>query len=226
MVAAEHDFPVRPLPVPTPNDDVGAAAYPPCPAMELFIQRALAVRPDLALTPANRAAIAQICIRLEGLPLAIELAATRTKLLSPPAIAARLERRLPLLTTGGRNLPPRHQTLRAALAWSYDLLACDVQALFRRLAVFTGGFTLDAAAAVVAEDDARASDLALLNRLAVLVDHSLLEREDQTDGEPRFAMLETVREHGAELMAAAGETPVLESKTLWGRRAGPVARRL
>ena len=113
------------------------------PAIELFLQRARAVEPDLDLTPANLSAIAEICRRLDGLPLAIELAAARVATLSPEALLRRLEYRLPLLTRGARNLPPRQRTLHTAIAWSYDLLTPDEQALFRRLSVFAGGFPLD-----------------------------------------------------------------------------------
>src|SRR5688500_3771209 len=118
-------------------------------AMQLFVDRAQAIQEDFVLSPENAPVIDAICRRLDGLPLAIELAAARLKVLPLPALLSRLERRLPLLTGGGRDLPARQQTMRDAIAWSYDLLSAPEQALFRRLAVFTGGFTLEAAEAVI-----------------------------------------------------------------------------
>jgi predicted ATPase len=144
----------------------------PAPAVSLFVQRAQAVAPDFHLTRDNAGTVAEICARLDGLPLAIELAATRTKLLSPQAILARLSHRLDLLTGGARDLPDRHQTLRAALAWSYDLLASAEQALFRRLGVFASGCTAEAAEAIAGN-----LGLSRLDGLATLLDHSLLRRD-------------------------------------------------
>lgn len=208
-IAAEREYPVAPLPVPEGVSGLSRVSLPA--SVELFMQRAQVVRPDLEKTATNLAAIAEICRRLDGLPLAIELAAARCRLLSPQAIAARLERRLPLLTGGARDAPARHQTLRAALAWSYDLLAVDAQLLFRRLSVFSGGFSLDAAAALDVTGGP-GSEAFLLDRLSLLVSHSLLGRQDGGDGEPRFAMLETVREYGAELLEAAGDLAATAAK--------------
>jgi tetratricopeptide (TPR) repeat protein len=168
------------------------------------------VRPDLDVTPENLETIARICTRLDGLPLAIELAAARSKLLSPRAIVSRLDRRLPLLTWGPSDAPERHQALRATIAWSYDLLDIESQRLFRRLAVFAGGFTLQAATAVPAFDHAPPSEIDLLDRIALLVDRSVLIRDDEDHGEPRFRMLETLREFGIEQLVAYGEREATE----------------
>jgi len=172
-------------------------------AVRLFVERARAVREAFALTPATAPVVAAICRRLDGLPLAIELAAARIKVLPPAALLARLERRLPLLTGGARDAPPRQQTMRNAIAWSHDLLSMDEQALFRRLTVFVGGFTLEAAEAVAggAEDPG----LAVLDGVASLLDKSLLREEDGPSGEARYLMLETVREYGLDQLAASGE---------------------
>jgi tetratricopeptide (TPR) repeat protein len=161
------------------------------------------VHPEFAVTNENAPAVAAICHRLEGLPLAIELAAARSKLLSPEALLGRLARRLPLLVGGARDLPARHQTLRAAIAWSYDLLTEAEQRLFRRLAVFVGGCTLEAAE-TVAEGG--------LDLLASLVDKSLLRAEEATGGERRLGMLETIREFAQECLAASGESEALRRR--------------
>ena len=157
--------------------------------------------------------MAEICVRLDGLPLAIELAAARIKLLPPQAMLARLGRRLELLRGGARDVPDRHQTLRHAIAWSYDLLEAGEQALFRRLAVFAGGCTLEAAEAVCqAVHDPAAGpgqSLEVLDGVASLVDKSLLRQQEQASGEPRFRMLETIREYGLECLTASGEEPAV-----------------
>jgi predicted ATPase/DNA-binding CsgD family transcriptional regulator len=221
----EHELPVPPLALPDltrlgPAEEVAKA-----PAVGLFLQRAQAVRHDFRLTAENAPAVAEICVRLDGLPLAIELAAARVRLLSPRAILARLDPRLELLTGGGRDQPPRHQTMRAALRWSYDLLDAPQRALFRRLGVFAGGWSLAAAAAVasggagergVTEDDGPGTGPPsapppapplgpLLDRLTALVDQGLVRQEALPDGEPRFGMLETLREFAAERLHACGE---------------------
>ena len=181
--------------------------------MALFIQRALAVKPDFRVDNANAPAVAEICVRLDGLPLAIELAAARIKLFPPQAMLARLGRRLELLRGGARDVPDRHQTLRHAIAWSYDLLEAGEQALFRRLAVFARGCTLEAAEAVCqAVDDPAAGpgqSLEVLDGVASLVDKSLLRQQEQASGEPRFRMLETIREYGLECLTASGEEPAV-----------------
>src|SRR5262249_17797668 len=158
-------------------------------AVQLFLERARAARPAFHLTAANAPAIAAICQRLDGLPLALELAAPRLKLLTPQALLRRLDRRLPLLTAGATDLSPRHQTLRSAIAWSYDLLTAEEQRLFRGLAVFVGGCTLEAVAAACGDSDSvpqsepsSAAQAAVLERLSGLVDQSLLLHEEQEDG--------------------------------------------
>src|SRR5206468_904773 len=148
--------------------------------------------------PENLSDIAQICAQLDGLPLAIELAAARIKVLPPRAMRARLDHRLPLLTEGPRDLPERQQTMRNAIGWSHDLLDSEFQALFRRMAVFSGGATLEA----VTEVCDSAGDDGLLNALEALLDHHLVRRVEAADEEPRLAMLETIREFSWEQLAA------------------------
>ena len=184
----EHEFPVPPLGLPEPGRRSLAAELASYPALALFAQRAMEARPSFTLDDDNAATAAEICRRLDGLPLAIELAAARVKLLAPQAMLNRLERRLPLLTGGARDLPERQRTLRDTIAWSYDLLNDEEQRLFRRLAVFVGGCTLEAAEAVCDADGDLGLDL--FDGVASLVDKSLLRQEDGPDGEPRFAMLE------------------------------------
>jgi predicted ATPase/DNA-binding XRE family transcriptional regulator len=201
----EHERPIPPLDLPDPAGARTAEHLLRSDAVRLFVQRAVEVRPDFAFTDATAPAVAEICARLDGLPLAIELAAARAKLLPPAALLGRLERRLPLLVGGARDLPARQRTLRDAIAWSHDLLSPPGRALFRRLAVFAGGCTVEAAEAV-ADPDGRLDAFA---GLAELVDGSLLREEDgpgaEAHPEPRFGMLETVREYALERLAEAGE---------------------
>ncbi len=153
-IQGEHEYPVPPLIVPTAQGRSSLTDLSENGAVALFLQRARAVRPAFALTQDNAAAVAEICVRVDGLPLAIELAAARINVLSPDALLSRLDKRLTLLVHGARDLPARQQTMRAAIAWSYDLLAPEEQSVFRRLSVFAGGFTLESAEAVVtAEGD-------------------------------------------------------------------------
>ncbi len=199
----EHEFPVPPLALPD------AQALPPIEllqrysAISLFVQRAAAVKRDFQLTEDNASAVVEICARLDGLPLAIELAAARAKLLSPSAMRTRLASRLQLLTGGARDLPARQQTLRQAIDWSYDLLSDAEQKLFRRLCVFRGGCTLEAVESVC--DTKQDLGLDVLDGMASMVDKSLVRQIEQADGEPRSVMLETIREYGLEKMAASGE---------------------
>ncbi len=213
-VYGEHEYPVPPLALPDLERIDDPEALAEVPAVALLVERARAVRPDFALTAQNAPAVAEVCVRLDGLPLALELAAARLKLLPPRAILARLGRRLELLTGGARDRSERHQTLRAALAWSHDLLSAGEQQLLRRLAVFVGGCTLEAAEAACAfgaeEEDGDGlppSASPVFDRLATLVDQSLLQETEQTAGEPRFVMLETIREYGLERLEASGEAP-------------------
>ena len=202
-IYGEQEFHVPPLALPDPRSLGPVELLSDYPAVALFVQRARAVKPGFALGEDNAAPVAEICARLDGLPLAIELAAARVKVLTPAAILGRLESRLRLLTGGARDLPERQQTLRRAMDWSYELLAGEEQKLFRRLAVFVGGFTLEAAEAVA---NAGADlDLDAFDGVASLVDKSLLQQMGESAGEARFGMLETVREYGLERLAASAE---------------------
>ena len=200
-LSGECEFPVPPLalPDPTPGAADGAADSD---AIRLFVLRARSVNSDFALTADNAPIIAAICRRLDGLPLAIELAAARAKVLSPPALLARLEGRLDLLAHGPRDLPARQRTMRDAVAWSYDLLSADERALFRRLSIFVGGFTLEAAEAVAGEGSAVPS---LFDGITTLVDHSLVRTAATANGEPRFEMLETISAYGRERLTESGD---------------------
>jgi predicted ATPase/class 3 adenylate cyclase len=198
----EREYPLAPLPLPDLTRLPPLEQINQYEAVRLFTERVQAVRPDFAVTNTNATAVAEICHRLDGLPLGIELAAAYVKVLPPQALLKRLEQRLPLLTRGARTLPARQQTMRDTIAWSHDLLTHDEQMIFRRLAVFAGGCTLEAAEAVVPHD----GTLDVFGGIASLVDKSLLRQEEGHEGEPRFRMLETVREFGLERLEASGET--------------------
>ncbi|MFZ3216542.1 MAG: protein kinase [Candidatus Acidiferrales bacterium] len=202
-VYGEHELSVPPLALPDLRSSPPLAVLVQSPAVSLFVQRALAVKPDLEVGADSMQTVARICARLDGLPLAIELAAARVKLLSPSAMLARLESCLQLLTGGARDLPARHQTLRAAMDWSYQLLNAEEQKLFRRLSVFVGGCTLEAVEAVCNSKE----DLALdpLEGIASMMDKSLLQRVEAPAGESRFVMLATIREYGVDQLAASKE---------------------
>jgi len=199
----EHEFPVPPLALPDAKSLLPVEVLLQYPAISLFTQRAAAVKPDFTLNQDNAAAVVEICSRLDGLPLAIELAAARSKLLSPSAIRTRLASRLQLLTGGARDLPARQQTLRQAIGWSYDLLNVPEQTLFRRLSIFVGGCTLEGVESVC--DTKQDLGLDVLDGMASMVDKSLVRQIEQADGEPRFVMLETIREYALEKLAASGE---------------------
>jgi predicted ATPase/transcriptional regulator with XRE-family HTH domain len=208
-VRGEKEMVVQPLTLPDLQQPLPAASLTQYTAVDLFMQRARDVQPTLVITDDNAPVIAEICIRLDGLPLAIELAAARLKLLSPEALLMRLNNRLAVLTGGARDLPQRQQTLRTTLTWSYELLDRRAQTLFARLAVFAGGCTLDAVEVVCrGADDGR---LDLLDGLATLVDNSLLRREEAA-GEVRFTMLETLLEYASEQLAASGEEEALQGQ--------------
>jgi predicted ATPase/class 3 adenylate cyclase len=202
-LSGEHEVPVDPLSLPGPSLPDTAAALGTNPAVALFVERARAVRPDFVMDDEVAPAVAELCIRLDGLPLALELAASRIRVFSPHALLARLGRRLDLLRGGALDLPARHRTLRGAIQWSYDLLAPDQRALFRRLAAFVGGFTLEAAEDVASAPGPLGLDI--VEGVGALVEHSLLRRDTEVHGEPRFQMLDTVREFGIECLEAAGE---------------------
>ncbi|HVH73138.1 MAG TPA: tetratricopeptide repeat protein [Candidatus Dormibacteraeota bacterium] len=202
-VYGEHEFPVPALAVPDSRSMPSLEAVSQYPAVALFVQRAVAANPDFALNLQNAPAVTQICVRLDGLPLAIELAAARIKVLSPSSMRARLASRLQFLTGGARDLPQRQQTLRAAIDWSYDLLSAAEQKLFRRLSVFAGGCTLEGVEAVC--NTKSDLDLDLLEGVGSLVDKSLLQQVEQPNGESRFVMLETIREYAREKLEASLE---------------------
>ena len=205
-VRAEHEFPVPPLSLPSLKRLPNLSALSQYEAVALFIERAVATRPDFSVTNANAPAVAAICARLDGLPLAIELAAARAKHFSPQTLLARLDQGLSILSGGARDLPGRQQTLRGAIAWSYELLSPEEQYLFRRLAAFVDGWDWRAAEEVCMAAGALEGDV--LEGLASLVDKSLLRQEEQAGGETRFWMLQTLREFGLERLTAAGELEV------------------
>ena len=203
-VDGEREYPLGPLPLPPAPDQFGPAELMAYPVVRLFVERATAAVPSFALTAGNAADVLAICQRLDGIPLAIELAAARIRVLTPAALRDRLAHRLKVLTSGPRNLPPRQQTMRDAIAWSYELLGPDEQRVFRVLSVFAGGFGLEAIETVLRglQDDQDA-DL-LLERMSDLVDHNLVRRVD-VDDEPRFALFQTIGEFGAGKLADTGE---------------------
>jgi non-specific serine/threonine protein kinase len=213
-IAGETAWPAPPLTLPDLQTLPSLDDLPRSEAVRLFIDRATAARPDFRLTPENAVAVAQLCVRLDGLPLAIELAAARVRSLPPAELAARLGRRFQLLTGGSRAALPRHQTLRAALDWSYDLLAEDERRVLRRLSVFAGGATIAAAEAVCVGDGLAPADV--LPLLLRLVERSLVLAEPAGD-EARYRLLETVRQYAGERLEEAGEeTTTRDRHAAWG----------
>jgi non-specific serine/threonine protein kinase len=198
-VSGEHLFAVPPLELPDPAEHLEPHDIARVASVRLFVERAQAARPGFLLTESNAAAVAELCLRLDGLPLAIELAAARCGPLEPWDLLRKLGGSIALLADGPRDLPPRQRTLRSAIDWSYELLSSDQQRVFRRLAVFAGGCSLDAVRAVVSIDDERMDEFACV---AALLDQSLLVKS--SDG-PRVALLETVREYGLERLASSDE---------------------
>jgi predicted ATPase/class 3 adenylate cyclase len=211
-IAGETAWRVPSLPVP----EDAASPYPTAAglagyaAVRLFAERAAAVRPGFAVTDENAGAVAQVCARLDGIPLALELAAARVRVLPPPQLLGRLEDRFRLLTGGSRTALARHQTLQAAVDWSYDLLAEAARTLFARLAVFAGGFSLEAAEAVCADE--RIESAEVLDLLTRLVDQSLVVVDEQPDGTARYRLLETLRQYAGERLAAGGAAPVAAAR--------------
>ncbi len=200
-VPGEQEYPVPTLPTPDPTHLPDPAHLTAFPAVALFAQRATAIKPTFAVTAENAAAVASICATLDGLPLAIELAAARVRIMAPAAILSRLTNRLALLTGGERTRSERQRTLRGAIAWSVDLQLPAQQALFARLAVFAAGCTFAAVDAVCVDGDPADT----VDAISALVEQSLLRQEDRADGEPRFRMLATIREFGLERLEERGE---------------------
>jgi non-specific serine/threonine protein kinase len=209
-VSGEREVPMAPLGLIELDRHSGVTDVATSDAVRLFVARAEAVQPGFALTPENAVAVAEICRRLDGLPLAIELAAARVKMLPPSALLARLDQRLPMLIGGGRDVPQRQQTMRAAIAWSHDLLTPEEQTLFRRLAVFVGGFTLEAAEAVAS--GLGEPEIDPFEGVASLLDKSMLRQESGPGGDPRFTMLETVREFALEQLGASSEEDAIRER--------------
>jgi predicted ATPase/class 3 adenylate cyclase len=207
-LSGEQEYPLSPLPVPDASVNGGLEALLRIECVQLFVERARRVRPDFQLTDENAGAVAAICRRLDGLPLAIELAAARVKVLAPTIMLDRLEHSLSLLAGGSVDLPARQQTLRGAIDWSYQLLNTDEQALFRRLTAFSGGWTVEAAGDVAAPGLELGGDI--LDGLITLVDQSLVRPTPEGgSGEPRFEMLQLIREYGAERLAETEEAPLI-----------------
>jgi predicted ATPase/class 3 adenylate cyclase len=202
-LTGEHVYPVPPLAIPDADDADDVERLARYDAVALFVQRARAVKPDFALTGANAPAVTAICRRLDGLPLAIELAAARIRLFPPEALLRRLSSRLTVLTGGSQDAPDRQQTLRGTIDWSYSLLSPVEQRLFSRLAIFVGGWSFEAAEEICSLD----GDLDVLSGMAALADQSLVQQEGEA--EPRFAMLETIREYAWEIFEASNDAEAL-----------------
>jgi predicted ATPase/class 3 adenylate cyclase len=204
-VYGEHEYAVPPLTLPDPRrlPAMAIEALSQYESVRLFIERARATKGDFEVTNENGPAVAEICVRLDGLPLAIELAAARTKILTPQAMLSRLGSRMKLLKGGARDLPERQRTLSGAIDWSHDLLEEDERVFFRRASVFVGGFALEAAEEVCDADGGL--ELDVLDGVESLLDKSLLRRQEEAEEEPRFYMLETIREYATERLEESGE---------------------
>lgn len=208
----EHEFAVPPLAVPDPRRLPPFDQMTRYDAVGVFVERSRAVKSDFAITEANAAAVAAICKKLDGLPLAIELAAAHSKLLSPAAILSHLEDRFNLLASKAPNLPERHQTLHNTIDWSHELLSKTEQALFRRLGAFVGGCTLEAAESICIDAETTRSDIQ--HGLSALLDKSLLQQAEGAEGENRFSMLETIRTYAYEQLTSSDESESLHGKHL------------
>jgi predicted ATPase len=204
-IRGEHLFPISPLALPTDENTADLERLGRIDALTLFTQRARAANPTFALTASNAAAVTDICRRVDGLPLAIELAAARLRHLSPEALLSLLSHRLKVLTDGDRDAPSRQRTQRDTIAWSYDLLTAEERAVFRHFAVFVGGFDAEAGLAIAGEDP-----VVGVRMLGTLVDQSLVQRYERPDGTVRFGMLETVREFALEHLEQSGELPAAQ----------------
>jgi predicted ATPase/class 3 adenylate cyclase len=203
LISGEHEYPVPPMALPDPRrlpDLDGLSVYE---SIDLFLKRARSVKPDFALTDDNAPVIAEICVKLDGLPLAIELAAARTRLLSPDEILARLGQSLSLLSKAGRDVPQRQRTLMDAIGWSYELLDPELQALFLKLGIFRGGWTLDDVEAVANPDGALGIDV--IDGLETLISSSLVRAWNADDSQTWFVMLQTIREFALQTLADTGE---------------------
>jgi len=218
-LSGEHEFPVPPLALPNLQQLPQVQALSQSASIALFVQRAQAIQRSFSLSAANASIIAEICVRLDGLPLTLELAAARLRVLSPADLLARLTNRLTILTGGPRDLPARQQTLRDTIDWSYDLLPSEAQRLFRRLAPFAGGFTFAAAETLVADpgnlagtSSRRSTSIAALEGISSLIDNSLVQPVASVDNEPRFTMLETIREYAIERLEESGEAGAIRRR--------------
>ncbi len=218
-LSGEKVFVLTPLPVPDRRLHGEVAQVEQYPSVRLFVERARSAKADFDLGPGNAGAIVDVCQRLDGLPLAIELAAARIRLMSPSAMALRLDEPLPLLTDGAYDRPVHQQSLRNTIEWSYDLLSPVEQALFRRLAIFRGGWTLDAAESVIGQADdtgvEREPNVDVINGTAALLDASLVAETDLDDGNVRFTILETIREYGLEQLLTLGELEAIARRHAW-----------
>jgi predicted ATPase/DNA-binding CsgD family transcriptional regulator len=212
-VSGEREYPVAPLPLDGPAEDAWTSG-----GVRLFVDRAREIRPDFSMSTEVIPAVVEIVNRIDGLPLAIELAAARIKALPPAALLKRMEQRLPLLSGGSRDLPLRQQTMRDTIGWSYDLLSDAEQALFRRLGVFAGGFTLESAEAMAgtppdaSDDHQEFASIDVLDGITALIEHSLLQQSTGSDDEPRYQMLETVREYARERLNASDERDAVQRR--------------
>jgi non-specific serine/threonine protein kinase len=212
QLRTEQEYIVPPLVVPSNVDSIPLEELSSYEAIKLFVERAQNAKADFVLTNENAQYVAKICARLEGLPLAIELAAARVKILTPQAILIKLENGLKILTGGSKDLPVRQQTMRGAVGWSYELLSEDEKQFFRRLSVFASGFTLEGAEAVCFSNETDETQVELLDLVTSLVDKSLLVSKEQSSGETRFRMLEIVREYALESLEASGEAEEIRHK--------------